>query len=222
MDEWIALFDEGVPEQVVVVLVKMGIGVLLAGAIGWERERQGRPAGIRTHMLMVLGVILFAESSKAFAQGDPTRIAAQIVTGVGFLGAGTIMRSGPSVKGLTTAASLWAAAGIGMAVSTGGAFLTVAIIATAMALFTLIVVNRLEHLFSRRSGSQELLVSMASRDTLVAVLGALVQAGVKVDAVRVSDEEDAIKATIETESSQDDPLQIAVQIAGVRSASWSD
>src|SRR3954471_10979252 len=89
------------------VLVKMGVGALMAGLIGWEREKHGRPAGIRTHMLMVMGVILFSEAGKYFgATSDPSRVAAQIVTGVGFLGAGTIMRVGPEIRGLTTAASI--------------------------------------------------------------------------------------------------------------------
>ena len=74
------------------VLIKLGIGAAIGGAIGYEREFHGRPAGIRTHMLMVLGVVLFCEVSKAFAPNDQARIAAQIVTGVGFLGAGTILR----------------------------------------------------------------------------------------------------------------------------------
>jgi len=89
--------------------------------VGWEREVHGRPAGMRTHMLLVIGVVLMCEVSRAFSPaGDPARIAAQIVTGVGFLGAGAIMRIGMEVKGLTSAASLWTVTGIGMAVSVGG------------------------------------------------------------------------------------------------------
>ena len=125
------------------ILIKLGIGVALGGAIGYEREVHGRPAGIRTHMLVVLGVILFSEVSRVFG-GDQGRIAAQIVTGIGFLGAGTILRLGAEIKGLTTAASIWACAGIGMAVSVGGPFLIVAVAATAMALFTLAVVENFE------------------------------------------------------------------------------
>src|SRR4051794_33486755 len=121
-------------------LIKLGIGAVLAFFIGWERERSGRPAGIRTHMLVVVGVILFTEVSKGFPGADPSRVAAQIVTGIGFLGAGTILRNGLEIKGLTTAASIWAAAGIGMCVSLGGAYMLIAIAATVLALITLAVV----------------------------------------------------------------------------------
>src|SRR4051794_37987050 len=98
------------------ILLKSVIALVLAAAIGWEREVHGRPAGMRTHMLLVLGVVLFSEASKAFGSQNPDRIAAQILTGVGFLGAGTIMRMGPQVKGLTSAASIWATAAIGVIV----------------------------------------------------------------------------------------------------------
>src|SRR5579862_6109338 len=114
-------------ELIFVVLVKLAIGAVLGGLIGWERERGGRAAGIRTHMLIVFGVILFCEVSKVFVGTEPNRIASMIVTGIGFLGAGTIMRVGPEVKGLTTAASIWAVSAIGMSLSVGGAFMTVAV-----------------------------------------------------------------------------------------------
>ncbi|MGH2677187.1 MAG: MgtC/SapB family protein, partial [Actinomycetota bacterium] len=101
---------------------------LLGGVIGLEREVRDQPAGFRTHMLVALGSCLFTLIS-AYGFGafqgdpgvpyDPTRIAAQIVTGIGFLGAGAIIRSGMSVRGLTTAASLWVVAAIGMAVGAG-------------------------------------------------------------------------------------------------------
>lgn len=122
------------------VLIKAGIAVICAGLIGWEREIHGRPAGVRTHMLMALGVLLFSEVSKAFSSTDETRIAANIVTGVGFLGAGTILRTGLEVKGLTTAASIWSVTGIVMAVSVGRAFYWVALAGTALTLITLALV----------------------------------------------------------------------------------
>jgi uncharacterized membrane protein YhiD involved in acid resistance len=142
-----------------VILLKLGFGAVLGGAIGWERELSGRPAGTRTHMLVVVGVILFAETSRLFSSdGDPSRIAAQIVTGIGFLGAGTILRMGTQIRGLTTAASIWAAAAIGMAVSVGGALLIVAPIATALTILTLTLVERLEERFARK-GARRLQVS---------------------------------------------------------------
>jgi putative Mg2+ transporter-C (MgtC) family protein len=155
------------------VLLKLVMGILLGGAIGWERERGGHPAGIRTHMLVVLGVVLFGESSRFFSpDGDPTRIAAQIVTGVGFLGAGAILRVGPEVRGLTTAASIWASAAIGMAVSVGGSFLLVAMVGTGLALGTLAVVSRLEESLLRSKQRGSIKLRLENRDALVKVLGA--------------------------------------------------
>lgn len=100
-------------------IARMLVAALLAGAIGWQREAHGRPAGIRTHMLLALGVVVLTEAGRRLG-GDSARVASQIVTGVGFLGAGAILRMGREIRGLTTAASLWATTGIAMAVAAGG------------------------------------------------------------------------------------------------------
>ena len=95
----------------------------LGGLIGLERERNNQPAGLRTHIILCLGSALLMEVSMRVAEGSPTndpgRIAAQVVSGIGFLGAGAILRMGASVRGLTTAASIWTTAGIGLAVGVG-------------------------------------------------------------------------------------------------------
>ena len=160
------------------ILAKLVLGLVLGGLIGLERERHGRPAGIRTHMLMVMGVVLLCEASKAWPGADDARIAAQIVTGVGFLGAGTIMRMGIEVRGLTTAASLWSAAAIGFAVSLGGSFLLVAVGATALALLTLEGVDRLEKRMSRGERRRQLQLELESSDVLPRVMAALEEGGV--------------------------------------------
>ena len=106
------------------------LGAAALGAlVGAERERHGHPAGMRTHLLVALGAALFtvmsaygfgrANGGVAAAAIDPTRIAAQVVTGIGFLGAGAIIKYGTSIRGLTTAASLWSTAAVGMAGSVG-------------------------------------------------------------------------------------------------------
>lgn len=151
------------------ILIKLGIGALLAGLIGWEREIHARPAGVRTHMLLVIGVILFSEVSRKFG-GDEGRIAAQVVTGVGFLGAGTIIRTGTDVKGLTTAASLWATSAIGMALSLGGPFIAIAVASVGLSLITLIWVDRLEEKFLKKHILRTLRVSLTSREGVADVL----------------------------------------------------
>ena len=132
------------------VLVRLLLTVALCGVIGFERETRDQSAGFRTHILLGLGAALFTlvsaygftafteaaiESGGRGIQFDPTRIAAQIVTGIGFLGAGAIIRQGIDVRGLTTAASLWAAAAIGMAVGAGyyfGAAATTVVVVTVL------------------------------------------------------------------------------------------
>lgn len=110
------------------LLLKLLIATLLGGAIGLEREIAGKPAGLRTNILICIGAALFMHLSIAVAEtgfaggrpfGDTTRIAAQIVTGVGFLGAGTILQAGGTVTGLTSAATIWVVAAIGSAVGAG-------------------------------------------------------------------------------------------------------
>src|SRR5918911_1676279 len=126
-------------------LLRLALAAAMGAAIGIERERRGREAGLRTHLLVSLGSALFTVVSAygfheflatgaSVVRADPSRIAAQIVTGIGFLGAGAIIRQGLSVRGLTTAATLWVVAAIGMAVGAGyypaaGATTIVALIA---------------------------------------------------------------------------------------------
>jgi putative Mg2+ transporter-C (MgtC) family protein len=104
--------------------VRLAVAAAMGMAIGVEREMREQAAGLRTHMLVAVGSCLFTLVSafgfESFAaSSDPSRVAAQIVTGIGFLGAGAILREGITVRGLTTAASLWIAAAIGMAVGVG-------------------------------------------------------------------------------------------------------
>src|SRR5690348_7809892 len=99
-----------------VVLLQVAVAALLGAAIGFEREIGSQPAGLRTHMLVSLGAGLFTLAGAEVMHTDPTRVAAQVVTGVGFLGGGAIFKEGLSVRGLTTAASLWVTAAAGLAV----------------------------------------------------------------------------------------------------------
>jgi Uncharacterized membrane protein len=106
------------------IAIRLLVSCFLGGIVGYQRERQGRPAGFRTHILVCSGsALIMAVSIFAFVDytgtRDPGRIAAQVVSGIGFLGAGAIMREGLSIKGLTTAAGLWGVSGIGLAVGSG-------------------------------------------------------------------------------------------------------
>ena len=207
---------------VMAILVKCGIGVILAGAIGWERELHGRPAGVRTHMLMALGVILFTEMSKAFGGGDPSRIAAQVVTGVGFLGAGTIMRMGPEIKGLTTAASLWASAGIGMTVAVGGPYIWVAVIGTLLALATLTLVDNIERKFNPRGQTHDLLLRIEGKQSVGPLLKALEEAGAKVSRINFSEEGRVHEVVVRCAGDKQAVIQAASACEGVGRASWVD
>jgi putative Mg2+ transporter-C (MgtC) family protein len=132
-------------------LLRLTVGLVLGAAVGWERELQRMPAGFRTHALVGLGSAIFTVVS-AFAfpgpMTDPTRIAAQIVTGVGFLGGGAILHYRGNVRGLTTAASLWAVSAIGMAAGAG--LYVVAVGAAVLVVVTLVLLDRLESYARRR------------------------------------------------------------------------
>lgn len=128
------------------IALRLVVAAALSGLVGLEREWRERAAGLRTHMLVGVGSALFtlisAYGFNEFLVGgsnvvraDPSRIAAQIVTGIGFLGAGAIIRQGFSVRGLTTAATLWVVAAIGMA--SGAGYFSAAVITTALVLFSL-------------------------------------------------------------------------------------
>lgn len=99
-----------------IVLLQVLIAALLGAAIGVERELNAQPAGLRTHILVSLGAALFTLAGSEMLRSDPTRVAAQVVTGIGFLGGGAIFREGVNIRGLTTAASLWVTAAVGLAV----------------------------------------------------------------------------------------------------------
>jgi len=122
------------------MLAKIGLAALLAGVVGAEREWAGKWAGLRTHMLIAVGATLLTHVSLHW--GDSGRIAAQIVTGVGFLGAGTIIQSRGAVHGLTTAAGLWVAAAIGVAI--GARFYGDAVVVTAALLVILVALRPVE------------------------------------------------------------------------------
>ena len=132
------------------LIQRLCLSAVLGGVLGVEREWRGKAAGLRTNILIAMGSALFTVMSidvSSGSGGDSTRIASGIVTGIGFLGAGAIMRNGSSIKGLTTAAMIWVNAAIGVAA--GGGEYRVAIIATIVALVVLIVLGPAERALAK-------------------------------------------------------------------------
>lgn len=132
-----------------VAALRLVLSLVAGGLIGLERESRHQPAGLRTHILICVGSALLMLLSVYVPQqffnlknGDPGRIAAQVVSGIGFLGAGAILKLGNNVKGLTTAATIWIVAGIGLAMGAG--FYIASFVALAIALFALIVLDNIE------------------------------------------------------------------------------
>lgn len=137
------------------MIFRLILAAVLSGLVGYEREVHGRAAGLRTHILVCVGSTLIMLTSmhifeiyRGHSTADPARIAAQVVSGIGFLGAGTILRFKASVRGLTTAASLWTVAGVGLAVGSG--LYIPAIITTILVLATLFFLTRIERLMIRK------------------------------------------------------------------------
>jgi putative Mg2+ transporter-C (MgtC) family protein len=130
------------------VVTRLLIAALLGGLIGLEREVLGKAAGLRTHILVAVGsallMLVSIKVSEEWASGtsDPGRIAAQVVTGIGFLGAGTIIRDRANIRGLTTAASIWAVSAIGLATAIG--FYSGAVAAAIITLIVLFIFQRIE------------------------------------------------------------------------------
>lgn len=134
IDFFIPLYENVLDIGLLDIIWRLLCALLVGIVIGTEREYTHRPAGMRTHMLvslgacvvMIIGQLIFVQYRELNATPDPARMAAQVITGVGFLGAGTILREGPTVKGLTTAASLWSTACLGLAAGAGYYILAVA------------------------------------------------------------------------------------------------
>jgi putative Mg2+ transporter-C (MgtC) family protein len=200
------------------LILRLALTVVLCGAIGLEREARGQVAGLRTHVLVGLGAALFTlvsayafDADKPGSNVDPTRIAAQIVTGIGFLGAGTIIRQGLTVRGLTTAASLWIVAAVGMA--SGGGYYLGAGATTAAVLLSLIGFRQIRPrlMASLRTNFVLLDVEMEERGEFGQVLEILGRHGVRVDAMSSEREETALGFRLELEAPPGADLEEAIE-----------
>ena len=189
------------------VALRLAVAAALTGAVGLERELRERAAGLRTHMLVGVGSALFTIIS-AYAWGDfifdrtqgtafdPTRIAAQIVTGIGFLGAGVIIRQGLSIRGVTTAAGLWVAAAIGMAVGAG--YWGAALIGTGVVLVGLGPLRMAEGwVVRRRREGGTLEIDLRPEEPLAPVLSVLEGRRARVSRIHLEEEETGRELRIE-------------------------
>lgn len=160
-------FTAAHPEMRLDLLANLILALVLGGAIGWERQHAQKPAGLRTNVLICVGAALLTDVSIHIAAlgtgpADPGRITAQIVSGIGFLGAGTIIQSRGSVTGLTTAATMWVVAAIGITVGSGAYIEAVG--ATVLVLIALIPLHTLEARAEARHRTEELQVTVVGED----------------------------------------------------------
>ena len=217
------------------VVLRIVLAAALGGAIGLERELREREAGLRTHLLVSVGAALFTMVS-AYAwtdwrfsndEGlvfDPTRIAAQVVTGIGFLGAGAIIRQGLSVKGLTTAATLWVVAAIGMASGVG--YYWAAFVTTALVLISLGPLRILAFKLSpARPEEGRLAVELPAGTSAVSVLEAVESAGANVSSLEFEEEGDSrrvdVRVRLGTGKTAAELIDALTRAEAVRGARWN-
>ena len=158
------------------ILLRLGLACFLGGIIGLERERNKQPAGLRTHILVCIGAtlvmlcnIFIYDKYKGVTNIDPARLGAQVISGIGFLGAGTIIKEGLSIRGLTTAASLWVVACLGIAIGLG--FYTGAFITTGFILVILIFFSKFEYLLNIKTSKSILIIKSVNKGGQINVLG---------------------------------------------------
>lgn len=157
-------------------IIRLMLAMVVGGLVGLEREIHDRPAGLRTHILVCLGAALImiisvrvSLSMVGITESDPARIAAQVVSGIGFLGAGTILREGATVRGLTTAASLWMAAALGL--GAGAGLYAETAFATVLTLVSLSVLSRLDMYTALKRNVRQIRVVAADRPGLLGEVG---------------------------------------------------
>jgi putative Mg2+ transporter-C (MgtC) family protein len=218
-------------------LLRLALAAVLGGLIGVERELREREAGLRTHLLVALGSALFTivgaygfhdflESGQSVVRADPTRIAAQIVTGIGFLGAGAIIRQGFSVRGLTTAATLWVVAAVGLA--SGAGYYSAAVITTALVLIALYPLRIVAYQILRRFRPEDgrLLVELPAGHPPGEVIDEIENAGARIGSVDVSQEGDRRRLELDVVLPRNTPAaRLVARIADVEDVAevrWTD
>lgn len=182
--QWSAIVAQLKDVNLLSTFVRICLAALMGGLIGTERGRRRRAAGLRTHMLVCIGAALVMITNQyivtEFGSGDPTRLGAQVISGIGFLGVGTIMvdNKHQRVRGLTTAAGLWACACMGLAIGIG--FYSGALIACLFIIATITVLNNLEPYIVSRSRTMEIYTEFEDQGDFNRFLGVLSSGGIKI------------------------------------------
>ncbi len=219
--------------DLVTIIIRLLTAAILSGLIGWEREVKRHPAGFRTHMLVGVGACLMmilslfgfndVIQSNARIQYDPSRLPSYVISGIGFLGAGTIMVHGITVKGLTTAASIWVVSGIGLVVGAG--MYLVALFTTLIVILSLIFLNKWEHFMLKPSKKGSLYLLVENKGVpLSAILGLLEKHQIRVEKIDVEnvaeDENHLVKYCFDVAMQNGDALPFAcdelVELQAVR------
>ena len=211
--------------------LRLGLAAGLGAAVGFERELRDREAGIRTHLLVSLGSALFtivsAYGFHEFLTGggnitriDPTRIAAQIVTGIGFIGAGAIIRQGLSVRGITTAATLWTVAAVGLA--SGAGYYSAAAIATAIVVFSLWPLRIIAFRVTERMRPEErrIVVELVPGAAVSDLLGDVFARGYTTQAFELEEEADRRIVTLRLDKSVTELVPVLSDREYVQAVKW--
>lgn len=190
------IFNAFIESDYSTIMFRLVIAACLGGVVGVEREYNKHPAGFRTHLLVCVGACLimllamfgfqqFMADHGEYVNFDPSRLAAYVVSGIGFLGAGTIIVQGVSVRGLTTAASIWVVAGIGLSIGVGMYF--AGVFTTIIVILSLVFLNRIEdNFFKKKKEIDSVVIHAASQDTtLLAIINIFEENNVKVKKVIV-------------------------------------
>lgn len=206
------------------LLLQLVLATVLGGLIGLERERKGKPAGLRTNILICIGAATFTHLSVSLGHGDPGRIAAQVLTGVGFIGAGTILHTRGAVTGLTSAATIWVVSAIGMALGMGLYY--EAIGTTALVMAVLLGLSRVEVALGRYSGTSHFTIHAQPEPSPVEDLRTLV-GRTGLDVVRCDVRRENVDLVVEMEvrgarRHHQEALNAIVHHPGVRSVSTGE
>ena len=219
-----AVFD---PSVWGITFVQLLLATVCGGVIGYQRELQESPAGFRTHVLVCVGAAVYMLVSLAVAGQafDPGRIAAQVASGMGFLGAGTIIKQGSIVRGLTTAASLWAVAAIGLAIGNGSRTLAVAVLGTLMVFLALSFLRTVERFITRFHLCYLLVTAEDPRQQLEPIRQQLTADGIDIRGMEIQDQEGGLGViTIEVRVITRDDLDRAAaaitRMRAIRNVRW--